>query len=128
MWSIVASKYENEDNEEITLRLYGSAVSLITGLKCENSVYAEQALTPEKNYDESVRLFILYLPVKKNRKAENYSFYIISHFGTVNLTGLFDPNKFTLSNGMRGREQQIADLPVFDLYKLAYAYCTFTDD
>jgi GTP-binding protein EngB required for normal cell division len=43
----------------------------------------------------------------------------------VNLTGLFDPKKFTLSDGRRGRKQQIADLTVFELYKLAYAYCTF---
>ena len=125
-WSIVASKYE--DKEEITLRLYGSAVSFITGLECENSTYAEKPAIPDENYDESTRLFVLFLPLNKNRLATDYPFYIISHFNKVNLTGLFNPRLFTLANGMQGRQQQIADLSVLELYKLAYAYCTFTHD
>ncbi|CAF3338168.1 unnamed protein product [Rotaria socialis] len=126
MWSVVSSKYE--DKEEITLRIYGPSVSLTTGLKCENSVYAGKALEPEENGDESVRLFILNLPLKENPDANDYPIRIINHFATVDLTGLIEPKKFTLSAGLVGRKRQIADLTVLELYKLAFAYCTFTGD
>jgi hypothetical protein len=57
------------------VRIYRSAVTLTTCFECENSPYAGLALELEGNYDDSIRLFIIYPPVKGNLRTKDYTFY-----------------------------------------------------
>ncbi|CAF1234651.1 unnamed protein product [Didymodactylos carnosus] len=101
---------------------------LITALKCEYSNCEGNLVEPGDSYDESVRLFVVYLPIVLGPFVVSYEFSIVGHFGTIDLSGVFDRKNFTLSDGMQDRKKQIADLSVFELYKLAFAYCAFTGD
>ncbi len=130
-WSAISCEYE-DDFIEISLRLRGSTVSLISELRYgphENygppvnyEMQLEKAKLQDIN-DEYVRLFIL--QTHKNQLPW-LRYVIVGHFGDVDLTTVFDRNQFVSMAGLTGRKHQIAELSLLDLYNHALSYCLFT--
>ncbi|CAF3410856.1 unnamed protein product, partial [Rotaria sp. Silwood2] len=127
VWSIVRCVLDSQ--EELTLTLTARSVSFITDIQVEHTSYMKQPAKPEEIDTELQRVFVLYLPCERytgrDPTADDYPIIIRGHFGSANLRGLFNPGLFSHSSGFKGRQRQIADLSIDELYRLAFTYSLF---
>ncbi|CAF1372193.1 unnamed protein product [Rotaria magnacalcarata] len=103
MWSIVRCILDSQ--EELTLTLTARSASFITYTEVEHISYMKQPAKPEEIDTELQRMFVLYLPCERyagrDHTADDYP--IIIH----------------------GRQRQIADLSIDELYRLTFTCSLF---
>jgi GTP-binding protein EngB required for normal cell division len=129
-WSAITTDYPKNKQSSISFQFRGPTVCFFLRLQyCERIGTIDpsqlcwkdairQPMCDENNLSFEIK------KVETNVKR-NLLYRCVHHFGTMDLSKIIDSNKFTSPTDLTGRQQQVADFKLVELYLAALSWLLF---
>lgn len=130
-WSAVSTDYPKDELSNISFQFRGPTVCFFLTLQyCEQKGISDPL---QLSWKDAIRRptcdeFSLSFEIEKVRTCakRDMLYRCVHHFGTMDLSKIIDSSKFTSSTSLTGREQQVANFKLVELYLAALSYVLFT--